>query len=62
LGVDSIVICVATRKRFRCCAEFRLSKFFLFSGEAKIGQFRLVRPLQVVCDPPVSEWRWGEIV
>jgi hypothetical protein len=36
--------------------------FFLFSGEAKFGQFRLSALLQVVCRLPVSVWRWGEIV
>ena len=31
--------------------------FFLFSREAKFGEFRLTRSLQVVCWLPVGVWR-----
>jgi hypothetical protein len=37
-------------------------KFFLFSGGAKFGEFRLTSPAQVVCGSPVRESWWGEIV
>jgi hypothetical protein len=42
--------------------EFRPSKFFLFSGGAKFGEFRPGAPAQVVCGSLVGVKRWGEIV
>jgi hypothetical protein len=37
-------------------------KFFLFSREAKLGDFRPTLPAQVVCALIVRESWWGETV
>jgi hypothetical protein len=39
---------------------FASPNFFSFSREAKFGQFRLARLLQVVCWLQVVVRRWGE--
>jgi hypothetical protein len=43
------------------CLIFGSLRFFSFSREAKLGEFRPSAPAQVVCRLAVAVWQWGEI-
>jgi hypothetical protein len=52
----------AAAVRVQQADHFAPLKVFSFFSGAKFGEFRPTLSAQVVCDPPVGEWGWGEIV